>query len=196
VIEGELLDFIRSSIRSVLTLEILLLMRRQSRRAWAADELVRETRSSDFVVSEGLSTLQTAGLVTADGENVYRYAPASPQFRDESDLLLAERKAADLRRRLQAEEGLTMTSVLPALIYLLCLATSAACAYLLVRSYQRNRTRLLLFSAASFVLLAINNLFVVFDLLVLPQVDFVPLRQLAALAAIGVLLFGFIWDTE
>jgi Family of unknown function (DUF5985) len=89
-----------------------------------------------------------------------------------------------------------MASALPALIYLLCLATSAACAYLLVRSYRRNRTRLLLFSAICFVLLAVNNLFVVVDLLLLPQIDLVPFRQLAALAAIGVLLFGFIWDTE
>jgi hypothetical protein len=80
VIEGELLDFIRSSIRSVWTLELLLLMRQQSRRAWPAAELVRETRSSDFVVSESLSTLQAAGLVTAESEGVYRYAPASPQF--------------------------------------------------------------------------------------------------------------------
>jgi Family of unknown function (DUF5985) len=89
-----------------------------------------------------------------------------------------------------------MTSVLPALIYLLCLVTSAACAYLLVRSYRRNRTRLLLFSASCFVFLALNNLFVVLDLLLLPQLDLLPFRQLAAFAAVGVLLFGFIWDTE
>jgi hypothetical protein len=89
-----------------------------------------------------------------------------------------------------------MTSVLPALIYLLCLTTSAACAYLLVRSYRRNRTRLLLFSAICFVFLALNNLFVVLDLLLLPQFDLLPFRQLAAFAAVGVLLFGFIWDTE
>jgi hypothetical protein len=80
VIEAELLDFIRSSIRSVWALELLLLMRQQSQRAWSATELVRESRSSDFVVSDSLSTLQAAGLVAAEGEGVHRYAPASPQL--------------------------------------------------------------------------------------------------------------------
>jgi uncharacterized membrane protein len=53
-----------------------------------------------------------------------------------------------------------------------------------------------LWSALCFVLLAINNLLVVIDLLVLPSVDLVPLRNLASLAAVSVLLFGFIWETE
>jgi hypothetical protein len=86
--------------------------------------------------------------------------------------------------------------VAPSLIYLLCLAASAGCAWLLLRSYARNRTRLLLWSAICFVLIALNNLFVVIDLVVLPSVDLVPLRRLASLAAVAVLLFGFIWETE
>jgi len=81
-------------------------------------------------------------------------------------------------------------------IYSLCLLTSAGCAFLLVRSYRQSRARLLLWSALCFVLLAINNLLVVIDLLILPTVDLVPLRNLASLAAVGVLVFGFIWETE
>jgi hypothetical protein len=46
------------------------------------------------------------------------------------------------------------------------------------------------------VLLAFNNLFVVLDIIILPQINFLPLRQVASLAAVSVLLFGFIWDTE
>ena len=84
----------------------------------------------------------------------------------------------------------------PSLIYLLCLAASAGCAWLLLRSYARNRARLLLWSAICFVLIALNNLFVVIDLIVLPSVDLVPLRRLASLGAVAVLLFGFIWETE
>ena len=84
----------------------------------------------------------------------------------------------------------------PSLIYLLCLAASAGCAWLLLRSYARNRTRLLLWSAICFVLIALNNLFVVIDLIVLPSLDLVPLRRLASLAAVAVLLFGFVWETE
>ena len=82
------------------------------------------------------------------------------------------------------------------LIYLLCLAASAGCASLLLRSYARNRSRLLLWSAVCFVLIALNNLFVVVDIVVLPSLDLVPLRRLASLAAVAVLLFGFIWETE
>jgi Family of unknown function (DUF5985) len=86
---------------------------------------------------------------------------------------------------------------LQAAIYLLCLVTSAGCAYLLVRSYRETRTRLLLWSALCFVLLALNNLLVFIDLVLLPvTIDLIALRQLASLAAVGVLLFGFVWESE
>ena len=82
-----------------------------------------------------------------------------------------------------------------ATVYLLCLAASAACGWLLVRSYLRNRSRLLLWSAACFVLLAANNLFVVLDLLIVAT-DLTSLRAAASLAAVGVLLYGFIWELD
>lgn len=82
------------------------------------------------------------------------------------------------------------------IVYLLCLATSAVCAWLLMRSYLENRTRLLLWSAVAFGFLALNNLLVVVDLIVLPGIGLVALRHLAALAAAGVLLFGLIWESE
>lgn len=85
---------------------------------------------------------------------------------------------------------------LQAIIYSLCLLTSAGCALLLVRSYGQSRAKLLLWSALCFVLLAINNLLVVIDLLILPSVDLVPLRNLTSLAAVSTLLFGFIWEAE
>lgn len=44
--------------------------------------------------------------------------------------------------------------------------------------------------------LAVNNLFVVLDPLILPSIDFGPFRHLASLAAVGVLPFGFIRETE
>lgn len=86
--------------------------------------------------------------------------------------------------------------MLQPLVYLLCLAASAGCAWLLARSYLASRTRLLLWSALCFALLALNNLFVVVDLLVLPTADLLPLRRLASLSAVAVLLFGFVWETE
>jgi hypothetical protein len=81
-------------------------------------------------------------------------------------------------------------------VYLLCLLTSAACAWLLVRSYLKSRTKLLLWSAACFVMLALNNLFVVADVVVLPGFDLTLLRSLSALAGVGLLLYGFISELD
>ncbi|WP_404337298.1 DUF5985 family protein [Sphingomonas sp. MMS12-HWE2-04] len=82
------------------------------------------------------------------------------------------------------------------IVYLLCFASSAACALLLGRSYRRSGARLLLWSALCFVLLAANNLFVIVDLVLIKDVDFRVVRALLALGAVAVLLFGFIWDME
>ena len=89
-----------------------------------------------------------------------------------------------------------MEQAFPALVYILCFLTSSACAWLLGRSYARSRTKLLLWSSACFVLLAANNLMLVVDLLVLPDVNLRVSRLLLALAAVSVLIFGFVWDLE
>jgi hypothetical protein len=89
-----------------------------------------------------------------------------------------------------------VTQAFPAAVYLLCFATSSACAYLLARSYRRTSARLLLWSALCFLLLAVNNLMVILDLLVLPQVNLGLARLGVSLAALLVLLFGFVWDLE
>lgn len=81
-------------------------------------------------------------------------------------------------------------------VYSLCFLTSAACSWLLVRSFLHNRTRLLLWSATCFVFLAVNNLLVVIDLLILPLIDLNPLRLGTALAAVSTLLFGFVWELD
>ena len=83
-----------------------------------------------------------------------------------------------------------------AAVYLLCFVTSSACALLLARNYRRTRARLLLWSALCFGLLALNNLAVILDLLVVPDRDLRLVRLLLSLGAVGVLLFGFIWDRE
>jgi hypothetical protein len=83
------------------------------------------------------------------------------------------------------------------LVYILCFLTSALCAGLLVRGYTRSRSRILLWSAACFVLLAMNNLLAVVDLVLLPtQVDLSAARIGSSLAGVLVLLYGFIWETD
>lgn len=89
-----------------------------------------------------------------------------------------------------------MSGFAPTAVYLLCLATSCLCAGLLLRAYWRSRSKLLLWTAVSFVFLALNNLCLVADMVVFPDVYLTPLRQLTAGLAIGVLLYGFIWEAE
>lgn len=89
-----------------------------------------------------------------------------------------------------------MPELFPAIVYFLCFATSAACAWLLGRSYRSTGARLLLWSALCFFFLALNNLLVFVDLLVIRNVDLRLGRLLLALAAIGILLFGFVWEAE
>ena len=77
VIDDDVLSFIRSTIKSVWALELLLFLRRHRERAWTAEELVRELRSSRFVVSEIMTTFSAAGLIVNESDAVYRYAPAA-----------------------------------------------------------------------------------------------------------------------
>jgi hypothetical protein len=82
-------------------------------------------------------------------------------------------------------------------VYLLCAATSVACAAMLLRAYLRQRTRLLLWSSACFVLLGINNTLLFVDLsLAASDVDLSSWRSATALAGVSVLLFGLIWESR
>lgn len=91
-----------------------------------------------------------------------------------------------------------MADVFPTVVYILCFLTSAACAWLLGRSYRANGTRLLLWSSVCFVFLALNNLALVLDLVVWPspEVDLRLPRLLFALAAVVSLIWGFVWQAE
>ena len=80
------------------------------------------------------------------------------------------------------------------MIYLMCLGTSLLCAYLLLRAYRRTRMPLLVWSSLCFALLALNNLLVVVDILLLPDTDLTMIRLVESLAAVSVLLYGFIWE--
>lgn len=84
----------------------------------------------------------------------------------------------------------------PALVYLLCLLTCAICAALLVRSWHKTRTRLLLWAAISFSFLAVNNFFLFADSSFFPDFDLYPFRVGAALLAVATLIIGLIWEAE
>lgn len=84
---------------------------------------------------------------------------------------------------------------LPGLVYLLCFLTAALCAVLLVRRYRAAPSPILLWSAACFVFLALSNLLVVVDRMVV-DVSLRTPRLALTLLAVLVLLYGFIWEAE
>ena len=89
-----------------------------------------------------------------------------------------------------------MSEFFPTAVYLLCFATSFACAALLARNYVRTRARLLLWSSLCFMFLALNNLAVIVDLLLVPEISLQIPRLALSICALAVLLFGCIWGLE
>ena len=81
-------------------------------------------------------------------------------------------------------------------VYILCALASLFCALLLLRSYRRQRTRLLLWSTLCFVGLAINNLLLVIDLVLVPEVDLSLVRTSTALVSMLLLVIGLIWEAS
>lgn len=82
-------------------------------------------------------------------------------------------------------------------VYILCAITSILCAVLLLRGYRATRTRLLFWASLCFVFLAINNVILYFDLVVLPAgIDLFWYRNAAAVAGMLVLVFGLAWESR
>lgn len=87
--------------------------------------------------------------------------------------------------------------------YLLCALTSLACALMLGRGYLQSRAPILLWSGACFAFLTLNNMLLFLDKVIFPDdvlvfagVSVLLWRTAAALAGIGLLLFGLLWDAE
>jgi len=81
-VDAGLLNFIRASIKSTWALELLLLMQRQSPRAFHPEELVRALRGTNTLVNTCLEQLLASGLVVREEDGTWRYAPASPALEE------------------------------------------------------------------------------------------------------------------
>lgn len=81
-------------------------------------------------------------------------------------------------------------------VYILCALTSVLCATLLIRSWLRSRARLLLWSSLCFVGLAINNVLLFVDRIVVPDVDLALVRSSIALFAVSLLVTALIWERK
>jgi hypothetical protein len=87
--------------------------------------------------------------------------------------------------------------MIAAIVYVLCALTSAACAALLLRGYKRSAARLLLWSGLCFTGLALNNVLLFVDKVILPTaIDLTLVRSAVALAALSVLVYGMIWEAD
>ena len=89
-----------------------------------------------------------------------------------------------------------MEMIMAEAVYVLCTLTSIACGVMLIRGYRRNRSQLLLWSALAFGLLAISNIVLFVDVVVIPDIDFHGSlwRSFIGAFAGSLLLFGLIWE--
>lgn len=76
-VKQELSNFIRSTFRSVWSLELLCHLRKNREQLWAQADLVRVLRGSDLVVSQSVESLIAAGLIVAETDGTVRYQPVS-----------------------------------------------------------------------------------------------------------------------
>jgi len=80
------------------------------------------------------------------------------------------------------------------LIYLLCAASALACGVLVLRGFRRSGVRLLLWCGLFFLSLALENIILFIDLILVPEMDLFLLRTSVALIGVTLLLVGLVWD--
>lgn len=86
--------------------------------------------------------------------------------------------------------------IFASIVYLLGASMSMACAVLLLRGYFRGRKRLLLWSGLCFAGLAVSNILIFVDLVLLPEVDLFVARLVVTAVSMGLLLYGLIWESQ
>jgi hypothetical protein len=65
-----------------------------------------------------------------------------------------------------------------------------------VRVWRATRYRLLLWTGICFAGLTVTNVLLFLDKIVFSTVDLTPARMVITLAAMGVLLYGLVWDAR
>lgn len=79
-------------------------------------------------------------------------------------------------------------------VYLLCAITSIVCGIMLLLGYRASRTKLLFWSSLCFAGLALDNVLLFLDLVLVQQMDLSVLRSSIALGAMMMLIFGLVWE--
>lgn len=78
------------------------------------------------------------------------------------------------------------------IVYTLCALTSIGCALLLIRAYRRVKQPLLFWSALCFSGLAINNVLLFLDLLVVRDISLALPRAIVSFSSVGLFVHGLI----
>lgn len=86
--------------------------------------------------------------------------------------------------------------MLASLVYLLGALVTALCAVLLLRGYARSRSRLLLWSGLCFAGLTVSNGLLFADLRVFPDINLYMWRLGTAAAAMLLLVYGLVFESE
>jgi hypothetical protein len=97
MLDEDVLAFVKASIRSTWTLELLLLLRRLAPQTFTAEDLVRDLRASPTIIETCLVQLESAGAIIRDAGRSWRYAPVSPAvavLADKLETAYAERPVA------------------------------------------------------------------------------------------------------
>jgi hypothetical protein len=82
------------------------------------------------------------------------------------------------------------------IVYVLGTLTSLVCAVLLLRGYARGRKKLLLWSGLCFVGLTLSNGLLFVDMVLIPSANLYVLRLATAAAAMTLLLYGLVWESD
>jgi biotin operon repressor len=82
VIPEDIAAFIRDSVPSIWTLELLLFLRKNEGSAWSTDQLIRELRGSRLLVIDIIASLERAGLVVEESDSSFRYGPTKAEVDD------------------------------------------------------------------------------------------------------------------
>ena len=79
-------------------------------------------------------------------------------------------------------------------VYVLCAVTSLACAVLLVRGWMQTRARLLLWASVCFIGLALNNIVLFLDKVVITDTDLSGWRTVPAFIGLTVFALALVWE--
>lgn len=80
-------------------------------------------------------------------------------------------------------------------VYIGCAIASLICAYLMFSAYKAKPARLPFWTGVCFFGLFLNNVFLVVDLLLVPQIDLSPIRLLCGLVPSVFLIYAFVRDS-